>query len=78
MMPKRAGSSVSVNSVSLVRTRASSIPGIGGTKARAPVAITARAKRSVFPATSTVSGPEKLALPMKTSMPSSVKRRAES
>jgi len=75
----RGGSSVREKMVSLVRYPASSNPGMGGAAARAPVQTAAFLKRSVLPATSTVSGPLKLPWPINTSIPSSSrKRRAES
>ncbi len=49
---------------------------MGGTKGRAPEAITARRKRSRWPPTSTASAATKRPSPMKTSTPSSVNRRA--
>ncbi len=72
------GSSVSEKTVSLVKKPASAIPGMGGLAARAPVAITAREKRSLRPSTSTVSVETNFASPKKTSTPSLAKRSAES
>jgi hypothetical protein len=51
---------------------------MGGAAARAPVAMTALAKRNVCPPTSMVSGPVNFPAPRKMSTPRSVKRLAES
>ena len=55
MTASRRGSSVSEKTVSLVRKPASARPGISGWAARAPVAMIASRKRSVWPPTSTAS-----------------------
>ena len=55
--------------VSLVRKPASARPGMGGSAARAPVAMTARRKRRRLPPTSMVSGETKRPSPRKTSTP---------
>ena len=74
----RLGNSVREKTDSFVRKPASWSPSTGGTAARAPVAITAFEKRSLFPPTSTASGPANRASPRKTSTPSEVKRLTES
>ena len=75
---KRLGSSVREKTDSFVWKPASRSPSTGGTAARAPVAIAAFEKRSLFPPTSTASGPANRASPRKTSTPSEEKRRTES
>ena len=60
---RRRGSSVSVNTFSLVSAPAFFRPGTGGTAARVPVATQAFENRSSAPPTTTVLSPEKVAWP---------------
>mmetsp|Transcript_115447 Transcript_115447/g.337647 ORF Transcript_115447/g.337647 Transcript_115447/m.337647 type:complete len:429 (+) Transcript_115447:239-1525(+) len=66
---KRGGNSVRLNSVAFVRYGASAKPGMGGTFARAPVAITAFRNFSCCSPTFSSCGPVKVALPMYMSAP---------
>mmetsp|Transcript_7835 Transcript_7835/g.13579 ORF Transcript_7835/g.13579 Transcript_7835/m.13579 type:complete len:218 (-) Transcript_7835:509-1162(-) len=61
---KRLGSAVRLNKVALVRKGVCSKPGIGGTFARPPVAMTALRKRSRRSPTRSSWGPTKVACPM--------------
>mmetsp|Transcript_77458 Transcript_77458/g.171119 ORF Transcript_77458/g.171119 Transcript_77458/m.171119 type:complete len:222 (+) Transcript_77458:617-1282(+) len=61
---KRLGSAVRLNSVALVRKGVCSKPGIGGTFARPPVAMTALRKRRWRSPTRSSWGPTKVAFPM--------------
>ena len=63
MTSRRGGSLVSEKTVSFVRYPASASPGTDGAAALPPVAITARAKRSVVPPTSIASAATKRASP---------------
>ncbi len=74
----RSGHSVIRKTVSFVRNPASASPGISGLVARAPEAITARSKLSLWPSTSIDAGPLKRPWPMKTSMPRPCSRETES
>ena len=75
---RRRGSSRMAQSVSEVRKSTSAKPGISGTLARAPLAITMWRVRMRSPLTSTSQGDTSLASPATQSTPRAVKRSTES
>jgi hypothetical protein len=78
MMMRWRGSSVLSNTVSLVKYGTRSSPGIGGTAALDPVAMTKRRARIRAPSTATSRGPTKRAVPLITLTPSPSNRSTES